>query len=116
MIVDPIIPGRLLAQIQLGTAATTIYTPPAQPSNLAVIAYSLWICNTDTVQHKCTLRMGKGVLTAANSLMEQANISPNTTYIVFDQSPFALSVGQHIEGLADVAAKLTISLFGYVQT
>ena len=73
---------------------------------------SLFICNTDAVQHTCTLRVGSGTLTAANSLLEAAVISPNTTYILFEDSPFTLFVGQHFEGLADVAAKMTISVFG----
>ena len=107
---------RLLAQLQLGTAATLIYQAPAQPPNALVEITSLTICNTDILQRKATIRLGKGTLTAANSLLDAAIISPNTSYFLFDNAPFNIEAGVKLEGLADAAAKITVTLFGNVWT
>ena len=104
---------KLLAQVQLGNALADIYLCPTQPPNGITEVYSLAIANTDTATRTITLRQGVGTLTAANSLLEAVPIPANTTWI-FTGSEVGLifPFGGHFQGLADVAAKVTITLAG----
>jgi hypothetical protein len=107
---------RRLAQVQLGLLPTIIFKAASQPPNLEVVCNSVVICNTDTVQRRVTIRLGEGVLTAANSILDAAVISPNTTYFLFDNAPFTLKVDTKLEGFADLADKVTVTLFGNIWT
>lgn len=105
--------SKLLAQVQLGVALTDIYTPPVAAGNAVAGTTALWICNTDAADHAVTLRFGTGALTAANSLMEAVVIKANTTYVLNNgQWSVDFKQGQKLQGLADVASKITVSLFG----
>ena len=104
---------KILAQLQLGAALADIYAPPTGAGNVVAGSTALWICNTDTVLHLITIRVGTGVLTAANSLFEACPIKPNTTWVINEESwSIALKSGLHLQGLADVAAKVTVTLMG----
>jgi len=104
---------KILAQVALGNALADVYVPPIGAGNVVAGTTALWICNTDVVSHLFTLRVGVGTLTAANSLFESCLIQANTTYILNDaQWGLTLKSGQKLQGLADVAAKVTVTLFG----
>lgn len=102
-----------LAQVQLGTGATSIYTAPAQPNNTRV-RIVMWICNTDTAQRTVTIRHGTGTLTAANSLFDGTIMSPGKVYVCGSQENFSICVqaGEKLEGLADAASKITVTIYG----
>ena len=108
---------KVLWQVQLGVGLTTIYTAPAQPPNAKAAVQTLWICNTDASNRTVTIRVGTGTLTAANSLLEGTLIEANTVYIIGDQQGFGmiLNAGEYIQGLADSASKITVSVFGWEQ-
>ena len=106
--------STLLYQGQLDDAQATLFTAPTQPPNARVEISSIWICNTDGNARLCTLRMGNGVLTAANSLLDGASIEANTTYIIFEQSPVTLSAGMTIAGFCDTTDAIALSVFGHV--
>ena len=109
----PVTASKQLGQVQLGTGLTTIYTGLAQPPNAVTKVNGLWICNTDTAQRTFTLRIGTGSLVAANSLAEGVTIAANTTYILSGSEWFIhIGAGVLLQGLADVASKITITLFG----
>lgn len=103
---------KLLAQVQLGAALADIYVPPTL-NGLKAVVQALFICNTDTVARAVTIRVGVGVLTAANSLFEAVPIAGNTVYVL-PGSEWTLIVesGAHLQGLCDSANKVTISVFG----
>lgn len=102
-----------LGQVQLGTSLTTVYTAPTQPPNMKTRVTNIWICNTDTAERTVTLRYGSGTLTAANSLFDGTPIEANNVYnIVGEALGMTMSAGDKIQGLSDVAAKITVSVFG----
>jgi hypothetical protein len=102
--------AKPLGQVQLGTALTTICAVPTAPTYAMKRIQSLWITNTDTVAHTVSLRIGTGVLTVANSLMEGRSLAPNTSLTLAGE--ILLSAGQTLQGFADVAAKATVTAFG----
>jgi len=74
---------------------------------------ALNICNTDTVAHAITIRTGVGALTAANSIFDAAPIPANTTWICSPQGyAFLVAAGGTIQAFADVAAKVSVSVYG----
>jgi len=105
---------KLLGQAQLGVALTTIYTAPSQPPGTKGMVQTMWICNSDIVARAVTIRVGTGALTSANGLLEATPIAANTTYVVGDAQGFGfvLDAGALVQGLCDVASKVTVSLFG----
>ena len=105
--------SKILAQVQLGFGLADIYVPPQGAGNVVAGTTALWICNTDTLTRLITLRVGTGVLTAANALFEAVPIRPKTTWIL-NESEWGLTLksGQKIQGFADVGAKVTVTLFG----
>ena len=104
---------KLLGQAQLGVALTTVYTVPAHPQNAQARINAIWIANTDTATRTVSLRVGSGPLTAANSIGEGWTIPANTTYFLSGSEwALTLSSGMLIQGLADVAGKITVTVSG----
>ena len=105
--------SKILAQVQLGVALADIYVPPQGAGNVVAGTTALWICNTTPLARSFTLRVGSGVLTAANSLFEAQIIRPRTTWVLNESEwGITLKSGQKIQGLADIAGVITITLFG----
>jgi hypothetical protein len=103
---------KLLGQVQLGAAAADIYNPTG-PAPFVAEAKSMWICNTDTANRAITIRIGTGALTAANSLFDGCTIPANDTWVIKDaEFLLAINSGYKIQGFADVAAKVTVTVFG----
>lgn len=102
-----------LGQVQLGTALTTVYTAPAQPPNMKTKVTSIWICNTGA-DGTVTIRYGTGTLTAANSIFDGTAIEAHNVYNVGSEKGLGiiLNAGDKIQGLADAANKITVSVFG----
>jgi hypothetical protein len=104
---------RLLSQSQLGNTAGTLYTAPAYPPNAFAEIWSIWVANTDSVARTVTLRMGSGTLTTANSLLEAVTIAANSTMLFSaGHGLLTLSAGYILQGFADVAAKVTVTISG----
>ena len=104
---------KLLAQVQLGTGATLIYTAPVGTTSPIARLAGLWLCNTDSAIQTATIRVGVGTLTAANSLGEAWSIPANTTFFIsFEFGAVILPAGYKLEGLSGAAAKVTCTLFG----
>jgi hypothetical protein len=107
--------SKPLAQVQLGTGLTDIYVNPDQPPGTVTEIDALWIANTDSAAHTVTLRVGTGTLTAANSLGEAWAILANETFILgVGMVILRLQPGQKLQGLADSASKITVSVYGVV--
>jgi hypothetical protein len=104
---------KLLGQVQLGTALTTVYEVPSSPQNVHARVNAIWIANTDSVPHAVTLRVGTGTLTVANALSEAWAVPANTTFVVSGSEwILSMSAGMKLQGLADVAAKVTVTASG----
>lgn len=103
---------KTLGQIQLGVALTDVYVVPTGAGNVSAKISTIWICNTDSAARTVTLRSGAGALAANNSLLEAASIPANTTWEIDAAGLVSLLSGQKIQGLSDVAAKITITIFG----
>lgn len=105
-----------LGQLQLGTGAADIYAPPTYPLNLMGEVTAVWICNTDTVPRTVTIRVGTGVLTSANSLLDGTPIPANTTWVLdSNEAEIIVPAGGHLQGFSDAAAKVTVSVYGKEQ-
>lgn len=104
---------KLLGQVQLGVTLTTIYSTPSMPQNAYARINGIWVANTDSVVHTVTLRLGTGTLTVANSLGEAWVIAPNsTTILTGSEWMLTMGAGYKLQGLADVADKITVTVSG----
>ncbi len=97
--------------MQLGTGLTTIYTAPTGQGNLIARISCIWICNTDSAVRTCTLRFGTSALTIANSIAENWPCPASTSFCVIGSTDPILNLGpgQILQGLSDVASKITVS-------
>lgn len=102
--------SRLGGPTQLGTTTTTIVTAAASHT---YVLKQIVICNTDTVDRTVTLAIGSAA-TAANRLMSTLPIGANDT-IVFDTA-IVLAAGETLQGLADTASKVTVTVVGWDKT
>jgi hypothetical protein len=109
----------ILAQVQLGAALADVYTAGSKPNPFVAKASELWICNTDSSPRALTLRIGTSgaTLNTTNSLYEACQMPANATWRVNGGGGLigAINAGYKLQGLADVASKITITLFGYEQ-
>jgi hypothetical protein len=104
---------KLLGQAQLGTSLTTIYTVPSYPPSVFARVNAIWVANTDSAVRTVTLRVGTGTLTAANSLIEDAAIPANTSWLLTGSEwGLTIGAGYTIQALSDVADKVTITISG----
>ena len=105
----------MLAQIALPITPTILYEiPESTPGNTVAHITSMWVCNVDVSIRLMTQRYGKGTLTSLNALFEGAAIEPHRTYILFDGSPIKMTKGFRLEGFADVANTIVVTLFGEI--
>ena len=102
--------SRLGGPIQLGTSTTTICTSSA---GVTEVVKQVIVCNTDTVERLFTLSIGSAA-TAANHLFSSMPIGANDT-IVLDTA-IVLASTETLQGLADTAAKVTVTVFGWEKT
>lgn len=109
-----IVVRKLLAQFQLTGAAADIYVPTVGAGNVVAGSTSIWFCNTDAAPRLLTLRYGVGVLTAANSLLDAAQMLAKETWVI-NEAEWSMafkSSGARLQGFADVAATITVTIFG----
>jgi len=99
--------ARLGGPTQLGTTTTTICTAAA---GYAEVIKQIIICNTDTVDRTVTLSIGTAA-TAANRLMSALPIGANDI-MVFDTA-IVLAAGETLQGLADVASVVNVTVVGW---
>ena len=106
---------KKLTQLQLGIALADVYVSPVGAGNVSSGSTSVIICNTDAAPHWITLRHGIGTLTTANSLFEQCALLANTTYVLNAEAwGITFLPGEKLQGLADVADVITVTIFGEV--
>ena len=104
---------QLLAQAKLAATATTVYTVPSSPVNAHIRVNALWVANTDSADRTVTLRVGTGALTAANCIGSGWVIPANTTFLITGSEwMLTLGAGYKIEGQADVADKIVVTVSG----
>lgn len=104
---------KRLGQVQLGTGLTTIYAPPTYPLNAQGIVIAIWITNSDTAARAVTLRTGSGTLTTVQGLIEAKSIPANDFLLLETNTMMAaIPAGDYIQGLCDVAAKVTVTIYG----
>jgi hypothetical protein len=105
--------SKPLYQGQLSNAQADLYTAPGPAPGICLIQ-NIFICNTDSVTHWVTLRIGSGSLTAANSLYEQKLVPANETVFLSGSGTFltAMFAGWKISGLSDVSSKITVTIAG----
>jgi len=98
---------RLGGPTQLGTTTTTVCTVSA--SRVEVLKQII-ITNTDTVDRTFTLAIGTAA-TAANRIISQLPIGANDI-MVFDTA-LVLTAGETLQGLADVASVVNVTVIGW---
>jgi hypothetical protein len=103
-----------LGQVQLGVALTTIYTCPSDPPNILARVSCIWVCNTDAAGRAVSLRVGSGSLTIANALGDSWAVPSKTSFIIggSDMQIVTMTAGQVLQGLADSANVVTVSVYG----
>ena len=99
--------ARLGGPTQLGTTTTTIATVSA--SRVEVLKQII-VTNTDTVDRTFSLAIGTAA-TAANRIISQLPIGANDI-IVFDTA-LVLTAGETLQGLADVASVVNVTVVGW---
>lgn len=99
--------ARLGGPTQLGTTTTTIATVAA--SRVEVLKQII-VTNTDTVDRTFSLSIGTAA-TAANRIISQLPIGANDI-IVFDTA-LVLTAGETLQGLADVANVVNVTVIGW---
>lgn len=95
----------VLSQTQLPNAAAAQYTVPGATQ---AIVGSIVLVNTDASPRTVSLFVnGSG---AANKILDSVSIPANTRYVLNDV--MTLAATNTIQGVADVAAKVTMTVFG----
>lgn len=98
-----------VAAIQLGTTTTTVCTVP---SGYNYIVKQIIICNTDLIERTFSLAIGSAA-TQANRFMSTMPIGASDT-IVHDTG-LVLNAGETIQGLADTAAEVNVTIVGWTK-
>jgi hypothetical protein len=109
----------ILAQAQLGNALADVYNATAKPMPFVAKASEMWICNTDVAPRALTLRIGAAAapFNTTNSLFDACVMPANATWRMSGGGGLigAINAGYKLQGLCDVAAKITITIFGFEQ-
>jgi hypothetical protein len=98
---------RLAGPTQLGNTTTTIGTVP---SSRNWVIKQIIITNNDTIDRTLSLAIGTAA-TEANRLMSTLPIGANDI-MVFDTA-LVLTAAETLEGLADTASKVNVTLVGW---
>ena len=101
--------ARLGGPIQLGTSTTTIATAA---SGYTEVIKQIIIANTDTVDRTVTLAIGSAA-TAANRIMSALPIGAND--IMIWDTALVLNAGETLQGLSDTAAKVNVTVVGWIK-
>jgi hypothetical protein len=110
---------KLLAMVQLGVANATVYDPGGTNqigAGQQARVTQIWIANTDTVARAVTLNYvpsGSTVL-GSNQMVPGASMNANEAVSILCDLP--LSYGDTIQGLAAVASKVNVFLWGEAPT
>ena len=80
-------------------------------TNVHVIR-TITLVNTDTASHTAFITVGAGA--AGTEIYETASILPNSTTIL--NGHWILPISTALQGKADAASKVTVTLSGYHQT
>lgn len=107
---------KLLFQVQVTNANTTLYTPDTKPDSAQVRIDTLTICNTDTSARTLTIDLvpSGGSAGVSRRLFSAAAIPASTTWNV--NGPIYLAVGTTLQGLASVTNVVTLTAHGAVIT
>lgn len=99
--------ARLGGPTQLGTTTTTICTAAA--SRVEVLKQII-ITNTDTVDRTFSLSIGTAA-TAANRIISQLPIGANDIMVL--DTALVLTAGETLQGLADAASVVNVTVIGW---
>lgn len=101
--------AKKLAQAQLGTAFSTLYTAPALTTTRIT---EFWACNTDTVAHTLQVCVvtAAGAAGAGNALVWNMNINPGGILPLSCNQ--VLGAGDFIAALASAASVITLTVAG----
>ena len=101
---------KMLAQVQPGTSATTIYG--AVPANHETIVKGIQIVNNDTEALTITLFHADGATTAteATTILPPATI-PAGGWATYDGT-ITMEVGDYLRGTASQATEITVTVYG----
>ena len=101
---------KILAQVQPGTSATTIYG--AVPANHETIVKGINIVNNHSSAVTINLFIADGATTAteATTILPAVSIGAGG-FAVFDGS-ITMEVGDYLRGIAGTATEITVTVFG----
>ena len=101
---------KMLAQVQPGTSATTIYG--AVPASHETIVKSINIVNNDTEALTITLFHADGATTAteATTILPEATI-PAGGWALFEGT-ITMEAGDYLRGTAEQASEITVTVYG----
>lgn len=99
----------LAAPFQLTNADALVYAPPALTT--AKIGRAVF-SNTDTIAHTITVNLTTGTSSAANQLINARTLAPSETYVSPELAGIVIPAGSSLRGLADVGAKVTVTISG----
>lgn len=102
---------------QLSGSNATLYTAPSATTPLGSTQkaklYSITLCNTDTATRTCVIYLVESGGTAADNraiLRDYSLAAKQTSIIEFGLKGITLESGETVQGLADVASKVTYRL------
>jgi len=98
---------RLGGPTQLGTTTTTITTVAASRVN---VLKQIIITNVDTVDRTFSLAIGTAA-TAANRIISQLPIGANDIMVL--DTALVLTAGETLQGLADAASIVNVTVIGW---
>lgn len=106
---------KRLAQGQLPATATTLYTAPSTTAFVPApktVNVCIVLANTDTAARTYTLHhiISGASAVAANMIADAVSLPANTTDVW--EVEFVMESGDFIQGLADVASKITYTISG----
>ena len=107
MAAGDVFPKMLTVPTQLGTTTTTLFTVPA---NRQYMIKQIIICNTDGVDRVVTLARGTAA-TAANCFTYLLPVAGYDTVVL--DTGLVLEAAETVQGLADTASKVTVTITGW---
>lgn len=110
MAVNDVFPKLLNSPTTLGTTTTTLFTVPA--SHQYTIK-QIVVCNTDGVDRIVTLAKGTAA-TAGNCFVYRLPIASYDTVVL--DTALVLEAAETIQGLADTASVVTVTITGWDRT
>ena len=101
---------KMLAQVQPGTSATTIYG--AVPANHETIIKQIKVVNNHDSAVTITLFPADGATTATEATCILPPVSMAAGSFAIDDSTITMEAGDYLRGTAGTAAQITVTVYG----